>query len=270
MNAPRPQVDACQRWLFRRSSFRPIGETIATHAHEVARIPDDATPKAFVEAHHYSGSYPAARERFGLYRGARLVGVAVFSIPCRPEVLTSVFPGDPLESVELGRFVLLDEVPANGETWFLARALRELARTGYRGVVSFSDPFPRQSALDGSTTFAGHVGTIYQASNATYLGTTQRRSLKLLPCGRVLSARALSKIRAGERGWRAAAEPLVRAGADAPPDDHDERRFWLARVLPHFTRTIRHPGNHRYAFPLVRRSGLVLGPYLAFPKKSPL
>ncbi len=35
------------------------------------------------------------------------------------KVLTNIFPCDPLESIELGRFVLLDNVPSNAESWFL-------------------------------------------------------------------------------------------------------------------------------------------------------
>lgn len=262
-----PRVDACQRWLFQESNLRPLGETINTLAHEVARIPDDNTARAFVESHHYSGSYPAARERFGLYRASRLVGVAVFSVPMSDRVVTSVFPGDPLDSVELGRFVLLDEVAANGETWFLSRALRELGREGYRGVVSFSDPMAR-STVDGERVFAGHVGTIYQAGNANYLGPTARRTLKLLPDARVFSARAISKVRSGERNWRTAAAPLVRAGAGEPPEDPDARRAWLTSALARFTRSVRHPGNHRYAFRLDRRAPFPRGPYLRSPKKD--
>jgi hypothetical protein len=94
----------CQRWRARRDSYRPAGEAFAPRLHEVAPIADDGTAKRFVEAHHYSGSYPAARYRFGLYREGALAGVAVFSQPCSDKVLTAVFPGDPLVSVELGRF----------------------------------------------------------------------------------------------------------------------------------------------------------------------
>jgi hypothetical protein len=36
--------------------------------------------------------------------------------------------------------VLLDSVPANGESWFAARALRLAAEHGVRGVIAFSHP----------------------------------------------------------------------------------------------------------------------------------
>lgn len=149
-----------QRWRERRDLYRPAGETIVTAHYEVAAIPDDTTAKAFVEQHHYSGSYVAARRRFGLYWGGLLVGVAVFSVPMQAAVLDRL-PCPRAASVELGRLVLLDRVPANGETFFLARAFDQLRREGFEGVVSFSDPMPRTRA-DGTTSFTGHVGTVYQ------------------------------------------------------------------------------------------------------------
>ncbi len=256
----------CQRWRARRDSYRPAGEPIRTADHEVAVLDDDATAKAFVVAHHYSGSYPAARFRVGLFRRGALAGVAVFSIPCAERVL-DVLPCGRGAGVELGRFVLLDEVEANGETWFLARALRLLAREGFGAVLSHSDPAPRATAA-GAVVFGGHVGTIYQASSATYLGAGPRRTQRLLPDGSVFSARAWSKVRAREKGWRYSSEILVRHGAAAPPREPsvEQLRAWLALWLPRLTRSVRHPGMHRYAFALDRASRRLMPASLAFPK----
>jgi hypothetical protein len=251
-----------QRWRERRDLYRPAGEVIQPSRYDVEPL-DEATAKAFVVAHHYSGSYPAARFRFGLYDRGELAGVAVFSHPCRDEVLTRVFAGEATDSVELGRFVLLDEVPGNGESWFLARAFERL-RGHVRGILSFSDPMPRERA-DGTLVTPGHVGTIYQASNGIYLGRGQRRTLRLLPDGRVFSARAASKIRALERGWKHASALLEEFGA--PPLDQDAPAQWLATWLPRLTKTVRHPGHHLYAWALERRVRPRLvsaGPY---PKK---
>jgi hypothetical protein len=83
-----------QRWRARRGSYRPAGETINVHDYDVAAIADDTTAKRFVLDHHYSGTYPAARRRFGFYHRERgLVGVAVFSVPQNPATLAP-FPGD--------------------------------------------------------------------------------------------------------------------------------------------------------------------------------
>jgi hypothetical protein len=188
-----------QRWKNRRASYRPAGEVIDTRAYDVAPI-DETNAKTFVLTNHYSGSYPSARFRFGLYRAASLCGAAVFSHPCNDLVLTNVFRCKATDAVELGRFVLLDFVPANGETWFLARCFEHLRKLDLVGVTTFSDPVPRKAA-NGRLVHPGHIGTIFQAFNGAYLGRGTPRTLRLLPDGTVLSDRAIQKIRAGERGW---------------------------------------------------------------------
>lgn len=235
-----------QRWRGHRASYRPAREVIDTTRLEVAPIPDDRTARAFVELHHYEGTYPAARFRFGLFERAALVGVVVFSVPVRPEV-TGCLPGAREAHAELGRLVLLDRVAANAESWFIARCFEELRREGLVGVVSFSDPM-RRTALDGSVTMPGHVGIVYQATNGLYLGRSRADTLRLLPDGSTFANRAAAKIRARDRGWRYAVERLVAHGA-APLGDEDPRA-WLARELPRVTRRIAHPGKHKYAWTL--------------------
>lgn len=262
-----------QRWRHGRTSYRPAGEVLDPRHFEVARIPDDKTAKAFVTAHHYSGTYPAARERFGLYRQGKLEGVAVFSMPMQGAVL-DLLPCPRLEAVELGRFVLLDEVPANGESWFLARCFELLKQAGYGGVVSFADPIPRVG-LSGKKVSPGHVGTIYQASNAIYTGRSTPRTLHLLPGGSVFSDRAASKIRRKEKGWRYATAQLVDQGA-RPPDDSEDLGKWLHEVKAQIGRQTRHPGNHRYLWGLTKATKRTLESHLesrgirplAYPKIS--
>lgn len=240
-------VDIAQRWSGGRAAYRPARETIDTRDYEVASIPDDLTAKSFVRQHHYSGSYPAARFRFGLYTRDQLVGVAVYSVPANPRAL-DVLPSSRDASVELGRFVLLDAVPANGETWFLGRCHHLLAVAGIRGVISFSDPAPR-TASTGRLVFPGHVGTIYQAHNATYLGRTKPETKRLLPDGRVLHGRALAKVRKRDRGYRAVVRLLRGYGAD-PLREKQDPREWVDRWCGRLTRPLRHPGNHKYAWGL--------------------
>jgi len=252
-------TDLCQRWRDRCDSYRPAGELFEPRSFEVAPIASDSAARAFVESHHYSGSYPAARRRFGLFERGELVGVAVFSVPMRAEALR---PWSMSDGLELGRFVLLDGVRANGESWFLARCLEVLKRDGFAGVVSLSDPTPRTSA-SGAVVFGGHVGTIYQASNAVYTGRASPQTLRLLPDGSVFSNRAASKIRKGERGWRYAVDQLVAHGA---PEPRGDLHAWLREVVPTITRPLRHHGNHRYLFALSRAARRSLPASLAYPK----
>ena len=143
----------CQRWNKKRDSYRPAGECFDPRYATVERI-DTATAKQFVCTHHYSGSFPAARFNAGLlikepFRKELLAGVATFSVPVTQAVIPALLDGlDPALGVELGRFVLLDSVPANGETWTLARAFRRLREslTEVRGIVSYCDPAPRTTA----------------------------------------------------------------------------------------------------------------------------
>jgi hypothetical protein len=254
-----------QRWLRGFASYRPPDEPIRTAEYDVAPLPDDATARAFVLAHHYSGSYPAARWRFGLLHRGVLQGVAVFSHPCNDRVLTGVFPGRAADSVELGRFVLLDEVPGNGETWMLGRCFHWLRREGLAGVVAFSDPCRRLNRL-GMPVFAGHIGTIYQAHNGVYLGRGTPRTLTVLPDGRVFSDRAQQKIRVAERGVRYSVRQLVRCGAQPPSCREPEYlRDWLREWKWRLCRRVRHSGNHKYAWPLDRHVRLPQG--LPYPKQ---
>lgn len=261
--------DGCQRWRDRRESYRPAREVVRTSELDVVAIANDATPRAFVEQHHYSGSYPSALERFGLYRRGQLAGVAVFSYPTNDKSLVNIFPRLDVgtESMELGRLVLLDEVGANAESYFVARCFEQLRALGVRGIRSDSDPIARATS-DGRTVTPGHVGTVYQALNGRYLGRGTARTLYLLPDGTALSARSMQKIRKAERGWLGAAARLHRAvdvEAIEAAADAGARRAWLALVTRQLRR-IRHPGNHRYAWALDRRVRLEL-PAMSYPKR---
>ncbi len=256
------------RWRDRNQTWR-AGDRIRPSQYDVELMESDSIARAFVEQHHYSRSYPAAKARVGLYRLSELVGVAVFSVPPSRAVLERAFPDlEPyVESVELGRFVLLDEVPANGESWFLARAFELIRDLGIRGVVSFSDPIERTNEL-GRPVFPGHVGTIYQASNAVFAGRGEGALLRILPDGTSFHKRARQKIRAAEVGWTAAAAILQRFGAEPIDADADRpsRLEWLERAEQGLVRRLRHPGNLRYLFGLDRAVKRLLGPSLAYPK----
>ena len=240
-----------QRWFQRIGSWRDASEIIDTHAYEVAEIPDDNTAKAFVEEHHYSGTYPAARKRFGLYRGKDLVGVAVFSHPPNEAVLRRL-PCERMAGIELGRFVLLSDVPGNGESWFLARCFAQLRAAGIEALVSHSDPLPRRDAA-GKLVLPGHVGQIYQATNAIYGGRTRARAILLLPDGTVFSERAMTKIRARDRGYRYAIDQLVRHGAERPLDLGQDLDAWLRAELARVGRRVKHRGNHRYLWAIDKK-----------------
>lgn len=241
----------CQRWDSGQHSWRHRSEGGFRSERFAVEAIDEADAKDYVVANHYSASYPNAKARYGLFGpDDDLVGVAVFSIPAQERVLPRAFPGlAPMtESLELGRLVLADEVPANGESWFLARCFDALLAGGVRGVVSFSDPVPR--VVDGEVVFPGHIGTIYQASNALYSGRSKPDTMAMFPDGTVLPRRAMSKVRKQDKGHDYVERGLVARGARAMRAGEDPAA-WLETALDATgARRVRHGGQHRYLFPL--------------------
>lgn len=251
MTAP-PRPSVVQRWRHHRDSYRPASEPIDPSRYGVEVIPDDNTARAFVVAHHYSGSFPAARLRVGLYRMREFVGVAVFSVPAQIAAIprwTGTEAG-----VELGRFVLLDDVPANGETWFLRRAFRAVASElpEVRAVLAYSDPLPRDRA-DGTQLTPGHIGTIYQAFNGRFVGRARAESIWTDGDGRTVSRRALSKLRNGERGAEGVYQRLLERGAPTRNPGEDPAAYVQRALLEGPFRKLRHPGNLAYVWAVGRR-----------------
>lgn len=260
-------TDVTQRWRDHRSSYRPAGEPIQTRLYEVVPMAKKGGPAAdFVLAHHYAHSLPAARRQFGLYRGAQLVGAALFGVPANADALAAI-PVDRSQRLklclDLGRFVLLDNVPANGETWFLRRCFEMLALEGFAGVVSFADPVKR-TRLDGTEVMPGHAGTVYRGHNAIFTGYSKARIHQLLPDGTIFSPRALQKARAGECGRKYAVEMLTKFGAPEP-GPYEPTDLWLKTWLSVIARPLRHRGCLRYAWGLHRAIKRQMGPGLPYP-----
>ncbi len=224
----------------------------------------DLVAKSYVERMHYSATYVAASRRYGMFIrtsvGLDLVGVAVFAIPAQAKVLTNVFPElrPYVESLELARFVLegrrlraadrsasQERAPGNSESWFLAETFRFLAADGVAGVVSFADPVPRVVA--DRTLFVGHVGTIYQSTNAILTGRATPRYLIVLPDGTSLSDRSVQKVRGQEVGHRYVERRLQALGARRLRAGMNPAAWlWDALDDVHAIR-LRHRGNLRYA-----------------------
>lgn len=259
-------IDTCQRWTEGRESRRPAGELIKTAAYDVAPIDDWSIARDFVAAHHYARSASPTSHSFGLYRGG-LVGVALFGPPASMNAHRKVWPTLQVnQAVTLGRLVLLEDVPGNGESWFVSQCFGLLRERGIVAVESCADPQPRTRG-DGSRVFRGHLGIIYQATNGRYVGKTNPATLRLLPDGTCLNNRAMGKLARGERGSERAVDELVRWGADPLRPGQDALswlRFWRGKL----TRPMRHFGNHRYLWCLDkrRRREVLTAEQLAYPK----
>lgn len=276
-------IDHCQRFTQRRESRRPAGELIDTSLFDVAPIASEEEARAFVREHHYLKGSSSAVHRFGIYRRGELGGVALFGPPASVNAHKKVFPTLSFkQAVTLGRLVLTELVPGNGESWFIARCHELLARPDlYRpfykdgktprlpviAVESCADPQPRANDR-GEVSFRGHLGIVYQATNGQYIGKTNDSTLNLLPDGTTLSNRTQGKLVRGERGDDDAVSQLVAHGATPPDPDEDEHE-WLRTWRSRLTRNMRHRGNLRYIWCLDRRRRReVLGrhPDLDYPK----
>ncbi len=259
-------TDGNQRMTHGRQTWRAKGELIRTAEYEVELI-DGAEAAAFVREHHYEGETSPPAHPFGLHHRGERVGVAIFGPLASQNAHRKVFPtlrDD--EGVTLGRLVLVESVPFNAESFFIARAFELLAARGVVGVDSCADPVER--VVNGQLVKRGHIGQVYQATNGRYVGKTDPATHYLLPGGTTFSKRARSKIEQRERGYERAVSKLVAVGA--PPLDPDEDSLaWMGRVRTTILRKYRHPGNHRYVWSLNkrrRREVLEHHPQLPYPK----
>lgn len=230
-------VDVSQRSTGpgRPPRFIPPDNRFDLRGYSIELSSSDTEVRAFIEAQHYSGSYPLARERAVMResRTGRIVAAAVLSQPMSDGVLAPFGAavrriGGTLagETAELGRFVLVDELAFNAESTFIRQAFHLFHREGWRAVLAFSDPVPRLDAA-GRMIFFGHIGQIYRATNAVFAGRSTPRTSYLLPDATIFSARSMQKVRARERNWQGAARELERFGA-TPLGQDEDAGAWLS------------------------------------------
>lgn len=266
-----------QRWRDQRMSMVGNDNRIDPSLFSVDVISCPRQAKPFIERHHYSGTFPATRMSCGLFRNgpagqSELVGVASFSVPMTNKVgPANTGYADAARSIELGRLVLLDNVEANGESWFMSRAFELLIKEKpeIESVFSYSDPIRRTDA-NGRIILRGHVGEVYQALNAICRGRSSPRTQLVMPNGRIASQRALSKIRNLETGFNYAQRQLIDAGAPSR-NIGEEPSAWLERIqIQGFFQRHRHPGNWAYVFGMNRtaRKHLATLSSVPYPKRD--
>ena len=159
--------------------------------------------KEFIKKHHYSKGIHNAPTCYGLFDNQELIGVLALANPCSEAVRESIFGKEHKSHItELHRLAVVDGTPKNTESYFISRALKlhKLSRPDIWAIISFAD----------ST--QGHVGTIYQATNALFCGTTGKATFYLDKDGRLRHPRQngvnISLKKANEFGW----SPVKREG----------------------------------------------------------
>jgi hypothetical protein len=135
---------------------------MALEGYEVHRIAyKDAM--AMVVEHHYLHRKAPASFCFGLFdESSQLLGTVVYGKPASPSLCKGIAGADESSRViELTRLWIADITPKNAESFLIGNSLKMLP-TQYDIVVSFAE------------IGAGHLGTVYQATNWIYTGKSDR------------------------------------------------------------------------------------------------
>jgi hypothetical protein len=150
----------------------------------------------FAQRYHYTATGGNMTWRWGLWHGPVLHGVVAYNLPTRT-ACESVFGAEhgPDKVWHMGRLILSDESPRNSESRLIGGSLRAIEREhpDVWAVITYA-------AKD-----AGHIGYVYQATNALYTGTggetwfyldsqNQRR-------GTHMGGSRVSPARAADLGW---------------------------------------------------------------------
>lgn len=115
----------------------------------------------FAHRYHYAATGGNMTWRWGLWHGPVLHGVVAYNLPTR-SVCASVFGEEHLHRVwHMGRLILSEESPPNSESRLIGGSLAAIRREYPEtwGVLTYA------------ATDAGHLGYVYQATNALYTGT---------------------------------------------------------------------------------------------------
>lgn len=117
--------------------------------------------REFAKRYHYTGVGNNINWRWGLWHGPVLHGVVTYNLPTR-SLCGAVFgPDQGFDKVwHMGRLILSEESPRNSESRLIGGSLRAIERE-----------HPHVWAvLTYAATEVGHIGTVYQATNALYTG----------------------------------------------------------------------------------------------------
>ena len=118
-----------------------------------------------VKKYHYLRSLPPPSEIFGLFPNNPgwqndIYGVALYGVSQAPTVRDAFGPPNATRMYELMRVWVAERMPGNVTSFLVQRSLKIQARDI---IISYAD------------SSVGHFGTIYQACNFVYTGTSQQR-----------------------------------------------------------------------------------------------
>ena len=182
---------------------------------------------AFVEEWHYSSNVNGLRiaQCFGLFCDGILIGAMIYG---KVGMANAWKPyGDKEEDVvELRRLCCVDNTPKCTESYFIGKTLKWMKQnTQYQTVVSYADAFH------------DHSGTIYQATNFLYLGTSSKGKV-IMHNGRQYHDKTIRTKYTNKYG-----ETKLKPFAQRVKDALDTGEAYYVDT----------PGKHIYVYPLQRR-----------------
>lgn len=149
----------------------------------------------FARRYHYTKTGGAATWRWGLWDGPVLHGVIAYNLPTRT-TCESVFGPEHFDKVwHMGRLIMSDQSPPNSESRLIGGSLREIQRShpNIWAVLTYA------------ATDVGHIGYVYQATNALYTGLSSAEHYYTDNVGRrrsnYVNGSRLSKQDAAALGW---------------------------------------------------------------------
>jgi hypothetical protein len=148
--------------------------------YRVEEVSYDLVKKVLAEA-HYIGRPGSTSVRLGLWVGDRIAGVITYGTIPRPNSRAICGPDHQTNVLELTRLALYDWAGPNSESWFIGQSFQWLRK--HRPDISILISY-----ADGRH---GHVGTIYQATNWMYTGSSTGDVVYLCEDGRTLHPRTV-------------------------------------------------------------------------------
>lgn len=149
----------------------------------------------FCRRYHYTGTGGNMSWRYGLWEGVTLLGVVAYNLPTR-ETCQSVFGPDHFDKVwHMGRLAMAEDAPRNSESRLISLSLKmiQAQHPDTWGVLTYA------------ATDVGHIGYVYQATNALYTGTGGDSNYFTDSTGRrrstFLNGKGVSEARGAEMGW---------------------------------------------------------------------
>jgi hypothetical protein len=123
-------------------------------------------------ANHYLGRKAQAVEAFGLFESddvfSEMIGCIIFGKPASPSLCVGICGKEESGHVlELTRLWIKDASPKNAESFLIGKALKMLDPK-WQIIVSYAE------------ISAGHIGTVYQATNFIYTGLSDAHAVWLL------------------------------------------------------------------------------------------